>query len=130
MKLLITGGAGFVGTRLAQALLARGTLGGRRIGQLVLADLAAPRADVLADPRVREAIGLALDFEWMNRQLFFGAYTRVRGFFTALRPRKWHGPTWTATSCLRCSAPWRGWLISLRWCHAPFICSTLYRLRF
>ncbi len=36
-----------------------------------------------SDPRVREAIGLALDFEWMNRQLFYNAYTRVRGFFVA-----------------------------------------------
>jgi len=36
-----------------------------------------------SDPRVREAIGLALDFEWMNRQLFFKAYTRVRGYFVA-----------------------------------------------
>jgi heme exporter protein B len=48
MKVLITGGAGFVGTRLAQALLARGTLDGRRIEQLVLADLAPPRAALLA----------------------------------------------------------------------------------
>ena len=35
------------------------------------------------DPRVREAIGLAMDFEWMNRQLFYGAYQRVRGYFVA-----------------------------------------------
>jgi microcin C transport system substrate-binding protein len=33
------------------------------------------------DPRVREALGLALDFEWMNRQLFYGAYTRIHSFF-------------------------------------------------
>jgi microcin C transport system substrate-binding protein len=41
------------------------------------------RRDKFKDVRVRQAIGLAMDFEWMNRQLFFGAYTRVRGFFTA-----------------------------------------------
>ena len=35
------------------------------------------------DARVREAIGLAMDFEWMNRQLFYGAYQRVRGYFVA-----------------------------------------------
>ena len=35
------------------------------------------------DARVREAIGLAMDFEWMNRQLFFNAYQRVRGYFVA-----------------------------------------------
>lgn len=33
------------------------------------------------DVRVRQAIALAMDYEWMNRQLFYNAYTRVRGFF-------------------------------------------------
>ncbi len=33
------------------------------------------------DVRVRRAIGLAFDFEWMNRQLFFGIYKRVDGYF-------------------------------------------------
>lgn len=35
------------------------------------------------DVRVRQAIGLAMDFEWMNRQLFYNAYQRVRGYFVA-----------------------------------------------
>lgn len=35
------------------------------------------------DVRVRQAIALAMDFEWMNRQLFYGAYSRIRGYFTA-----------------------------------------------
>lgn len=34
-----------------------------------------------ADRRVREAIGLTLDFEWMNKALFFGAYKRDKSFF-------------------------------------------------
>ncbi len=33
------------------------------------------------DLRVRQAIGLALDFEWLNRQLFYGIYKRVNGYF-------------------------------------------------
>lgn len=33
------------------------------------------------DARVRRAIGLAMDFEWMNRQLFYGLYKRVNGYF-------------------------------------------------
>ena len=33
------------------------------------------------DVRVRRAIGLAMDFEWMNRQLFYNSYIRVRGYF-------------------------------------------------
>lgn len=35
------------------------------------------------DARVRQAIALAMDFEWLNRQLFYNTYTRVRGFFVA-----------------------------------------------
>ncbi len=33
------------------------------------------------DKRVREALGLAFDFEWMNRQLFYGIYKRVDSYF-------------------------------------------------
>lgn len=33
------------------------------------------------DVRVRKAIGLAMDFEWMNRQLFYGIYKRVDSYF-------------------------------------------------
>lgn len=33
------------------------------------------------DVRVRQAIGLAMDFEWLNRQLFYGLYKRVDGYF-------------------------------------------------
>ena len=33
------------------------------------------------DVRVRRAIGLAMDFEWINRQLFYGLYKRVNGYF-------------------------------------------------
>lgn len=39
------------------------------------------RLEKFRDARVRQAIGLAMDYEWMNRQLFYNAYTRVRGFF-------------------------------------------------
>ncbi len=35
----------------------------------------------LDDKRVRQALDLALDYEWMNRRLFFGSYTRVRSLF-------------------------------------------------
>lgn len=33
------------------------------------------------DPRVREAIGMGFDFEWSNRVLFHGLYTRTDSFF-------------------------------------------------
>ena len=38
MRLLITGGAGFIGARLARTLLARGQLNGQAITQIILAD--------------------------------------------------------------------------------------------
>ena len=41
------------------------------------------RREKFKDPRVRQAIGLAFDFEWMNRQMMYNSYTRVRGFFNA-----------------------------------------------
>jgi len=61
MKLLITGGAGFIGARLARTLLTRGTLAGRRIEQLVLADQFAPPPDLVADARVRALTGPLLE---------------------------------------------------------------------
>ena len=33
------------------------------------------------DVRVREAIGAAMDFNWMSRQMFYGQYQRVSGLF-------------------------------------------------
>ena len=39
------------------------------------------RRDKFRDVRVRQALGLAMDYEWMNRQLFYGAYQRVNGLF-------------------------------------------------
>jgi nucleoside-diphosphate-sugar epimerase len=57
MKLLITGGAGFIGARLARALLARGRLDGRPLDRIVLADQFAPPADLLADSRVEARTG-------------------------------------------------------------------------
>jgi microcin C transport system substrate-binding protein len=39
------------------------------------------RRDKFKDVRVREALGLAIDYEWMNRQMFYNAYQRVVGLF-------------------------------------------------
>jgi len=36
---------------------------------------------VFSDRRVREAITLAFDFEWMNKALFYNAYSRVNSYF-------------------------------------------------
>jgi len=39
------------------------------------------RREPFRDPRVREALTYAFDFEWSNRQLFFDAYARTRSYF-------------------------------------------------
>jgi microcin C transport system substrate-binding protein len=36
---------------------------------------------VFTDRRVREAISLAFDFEWMNKALFYNAYSRANSYF-------------------------------------------------
>ena len=40
------------------------------------------RKPIFHDPRVRQALGLALDFEWLNRQIFFDQYGRINSYFT------------------------------------------------
>ena len=39
------------------------------------------RRPVFQDPRVRQAIGYAFDFEWTNQVLFYGAYKRTDSYF-------------------------------------------------
>ncbi len=39
------------------------------------------RLSKFADRRVREAIGLTLDYEWVNKTIFYGAYERNKSFF-------------------------------------------------
>ncbi len=60
MKLLITGGAGFVGARLARAVLRRGTLVGLPVDSLVLTDQVQPPADLQGDARVDSRVGSLL----------------------------------------------------------------------
>ncbi len=39
------------------------------------------RREHLQDPQIREALSLLFDFEWANKQLFNGAYTRTGSYF-------------------------------------------------
>jgi len=56
MKILITGGGGFLGFRLARALVERGKLGGRSITSITLLDGAFPEA-AAKEPRLRAVTG-------------------------------------------------------------------------
>ena len=40
------------------------------------------RRDKFSDPRVRQALGYAFDFEWSNENLFYGQYARTRSYFS------------------------------------------------
>ncbi|MBS0292698.1 MAG: NAD-dependent epimerase/dehydratase family protein [Proteobacteria bacterium] len=62
MNILITGGSGFLGARLARTLLAQGSLAlagapARALSRLVLVDRVAPPADLAADARVQSLQG-------------------------------------------------------------------------
>ena len=56
------------------------------------------RRDKFKDKRSVRRIGLAFDFEWTNKNLFFKAYTRTQSFFRKLRnesaPANQHRPNW------------------------------------
>jgi len=63
------------------------------------------RRPLLADARVREALGLAIDYEWMNRQMFYGSYTRVTGLFGNTECAATGTPDAAQLALLE---PWRG----------------------
>ncbi|MFM0433865.1 extracellular solute-binding protein [Paraburkholderia aspalathi] len=41
------------------------------------------RKPMFQDPRVRHALTLALDYDWMNRMMFYGQYRRTNSYFEA-----------------------------------------------
>jgi microcin C transport system substrate-binding protein len=59
----------------------------------------------LQDIRVREALGLAVDFEYMNRQLFYNSYQRVQGLFGNTECKSNGTPPPEELALLE---PWRG----------------------
>jgi microcin C transport system substrate-binding protein len=41
-----------------------------------------PNHPLFQDPRVRKALSYLFDFEWTNKNLFYGAYTRTKSYFS------------------------------------------------
>jgi peptide/nickel transport system substrate-binding protein len=39
------------------------------------------RRTIFSDPRVREALGMMFDFEWINREFYGGVYVRAKSYF-------------------------------------------------
>lgn len=63
------------------------------------------RRPLLQDVRVREALGLAIDYEWMNRQMFYGGYPRVKDLFGNTQCEAKNNPSPEELALLE---PWRG----------------------
>ncbi len=63
------------------------------------------RRPQLSDRRVRQALGLAFDYDWMNRQLFYNGYPRVRDLFGNTDCAATGPPESRETALLQ---PWRG----------------------
>ena len=51
------------------------------------------RRPIFQDKRVRQALSLAFDFDWMNQNLFYGLYKRTSGFFDNSYLKAPHIPT-------------------------------------
>ena len=66
MKVLITGGGGFIGSRLARTLLARGELGGEALSKLTLLDGFFP-SPLPGDPRLEAVKGDIADKDLLAR---------------------------------------------------------------
>lgn len=86
MKIIITGGAGFVGARLARELLKRGTLSLRgqaeqRITSIVLADRIAAVSDLTSDTRVSCELGDLLDLLQPGSTNLFARHADVEAVF-------------------------------------------------
>jgi nucleoside-diphosphate-sugar epimerase len=74
MRILLTGGAGFLGARLARELLKSGSLNGRPITELAISDIAPAPADLRDDPRVTVHQGPMLEQAALFKSGFDGVF--------------------------------------------------------
>ena len=81
MKLLITGGAGFIGARLTRALLAKGQLAGKAIDNIVMI---AVIAGSLPPAQQRQARLIGLSIALITRLALLGAISWIAGLVQPL----------------------------------------------
>lgn len=86
--------------RLVKALIPR------QVPQGMQAFALNTRRSKFKDPRVREAIALGFDFEWTNRNLFFGQYTRSYSYFSNSELAAVGKPEGEERAILECLAPY------------------------
>ena len=70
------------------------------------------RRPLFTDQRVRQALGLAFDFEWANPMLFYGEYTRSESYFSNSELAASGSPTPAEIALL---APYRAQLPATIW---------------
>lgn len=63
------------------------------------------RREKFADPRIREALGLAFDFEWTRKTIMFGSYERMTSYFENSASKAVGKPSPEELALLE---PWRG----------------------
>lgn len=63
------------------------------------------RREKFTDPRIREALGLCFDFEWTQRNIMFGAYSRMTSYFENSDSKAVGKPSPEELALLE---PWRG----------------------
>ncbi|WP_377845872.1 extracellular solute-binding protein [Bosea sp. UC22_33] len=63
------------------------------------------RREKFADPRIREALGLAFDFEWTRKNIMFGSFERMTSYFENADSKAVGKPS---PEELKLLEPWRG----------------------
>jgi microcin C transport system substrate-binding protein len=72
---------GYDGPALSQGLIKKQEIP-NKVPQGMQAFVFNTRNPLFQDPRVRQALGYLFDFEWSNKNLFYGAYIRTKSYFS------------------------------------------------